>query len=63
MREKFYSQWFTAAQLMEGSIRPPPVAASLMNVLNSRVFNGVRGADDSMYNDVPQYDDQQDDIV
>jgi SH3 domain-containing YSC84-like protein 1 len=61
--EKLYGQRFTASQLMEGSVRPPPAAASLMNVLNSRVFAGVGGGDDSMYNDVPQYDDRHDDVV
>jgi SH3 domain-containing YSC84-like protein 1 len=61
--EKFYGPRFTAAQLMEGSIRPPPAAAPLMNVLNSRVFSGISGADDSMYNDIPQYDDRHHDVV
>jgi SH3 domain-containing YSC84-like protein 1 len=61
--EKLYGQRYTASQLMEGSVRPPPAAASLMSVLNSRVFAGVGGADDSMYNDVPQYDDRHDDVV
>jgi SH3 domain-containing YSC84-like protein 1 len=61
--EKLYGQRFTASQLMEGSVRPPPAAASLMNVLNSRVFAGVAAGDDSMYNDVPQYDDRHDDVV
>jgi SH3 domain-containing YSC84-like protein 1 len=59
--EKLYGQRFTAAQLMEGSVRPPPAAASLMNVLNSRVFAGVAVGDDSMYNDIPQYDEQGED--
>ncbi len=61
--EKLYGQRYTANQLMEGSVRPPPAAASLMNVLNSRVFAGVAGGEDSMYNDVPQYDDRHDDVV
>jgi SH3 domain-containing YSC84-like protein 1 len=56
--EKLYGQRYTASQLMEGSVRPPPAAASLMNVFNSRVFNGIGGGDDSMYNDVPLYDDR-----
>jgi SH3 domain-containing YSC84-like protein 1 len=60
---KFYGIRYTASQLMEGSVRPPPAAASLMSVLNSRVFSGVGGGDDSMYNDVPQYDDRHDDVV
>ena len=61
--EKLYGQRYTASQLMEGSVRPPPAAAPLMNVLNSRVFAGVAGGGDSMYNDVPEYDDQHDDAV
>jgi SH3 domain-containing YSC84-like protein 1 len=67
--EKLYGQRYTAAQLlteselMEDIVRPPPAAASLMNILNSRVFAGVAGGDDSMYNDVPQYDDRHDDVV
>ncbi|KAK7992171.1 SH3 domain-containing protein [Apiospora saccharicola] len=57
--EKLYGQRLTAMQLLTGSVRPPPQAAPLMTVLNSRVFNGVRSGsmDDGMYNDVPQYDD------
>lgn len=61
--EKLYGQRFTARQLMEGSVRPPPAAASLMNVLNSRVFAGVQAADDSMYNDIPEYSNTHDDVV
>jgi hypothetical protein len=60
--EKLYGQRYTASQLMEGIVRPPPAAAPLMNVLNSRVFAGVTAGDDSMYNDVPQYDDRHDDV-
>ncbi|KAI0169317.1 DUF500-domain-containing protein [Hypoxylon sp. FL1284] len=63
--EKLYGQRWTAAQLLTGSVRPPPQAAPLMSVLNSRVFAGVRqgSVDDSMYNDVPVYDDRHDDVV
>jgi SH3 domain-containing YSC84-like protein 1 len=61
--EKLYGQRYTASHLMEGSVRPPPAAASLMNVLNSRVFAGVAGGGDAMYNDIPQYDDQREDVV
>lgn len=61
--EKLYGQRYSASQLMEGRVRPPPAVAPLMNVLNSRVFAGVASADDSMYNDVPQYDDRLDDVV
>jgi lipid-binding SYLF domain-containing protein len=62
--EKLYGQRYTARQLMEGSVRPPPAAGSLMNVLNSRVFAGQGGGgDDAMYNDIPQYDNSHDDVV
>lgn len=62
--EKLYGQRFTAQQLLEGAVRPPPAAGSLMNVLNSRVFSGVGGGgDDAMYNDIPQYDNSHDDVV
>lgn len=63
--EKLYGQRWTAAQLLTGSVRPPPQAAPLMTVLNSRIFAGVRQGtvDDSMYNDVPVYDDRHDDVV
>lgn len=57
--EKLYGQRLTAMQLLTGSVRPPPQSAPLMTVLNSRIFNGVRSGnvDDGLYNDVPVYDD------
>ncbi|KAI1482191.1 hypothetical protein K445DRAFT_318958 [Daldinia sp. EC12] len=63
--EKLYGQRWTAAQLLTGAVRPPPQAAPLMSVLNSRVFAGMRQGtvDDTMYNDVPVYDDRHDDVV
>ncbi|KAI1631216.1 hypothetical protein F4809DRAFT_633337 [Biscogniauxia mediterranea] len=64
--EKLYGQRLTAAQLLNGAIRPPPQADPLLSVLNSRIFAGVRqGAvgDNNMYNDVPVYDDRHDDVV
>lgn len=61
--EKLYGQRFTAQQLMEGRIRPPPAADALMRVLNSRIFSGVHNGNDTMYNDIPQYDDQHDSSV
>lgn len=61
--ERLYGQRFTAAQLMEGSVRPPPAAASLMSVLNSRVFAGVGTSADAMYNDIPVYDNSHDNVV
>ncbi|CAL3969438.1 hypothetical protein PZA11_006012 [Diplocarpon coronariae] len=61
--EKLYGQRYTAVQLLEGSVRPPPAAQPLMNVLNSRAFAGISSADDALYNDVPVYDDRHDDVV
>ncbi|KAF5002838.1 hypothetical protein FGRMN_92 [Fusarium graminum] len=63
--EKMYGQRYTAQQLLTGSVRPPPQAAPLMNILNSRAFSGMRGGGDdaSMYNDTPVYDDRHDDVV
>ena len=62
--EKLYNSRITAAQILQGGVRPPPAADPLMRVLNSRVFAGVpsRGADD-MYNDIPVYDDRHDNVV
>ncbi len=63
--EKLYGQRLTAAQLLTGAVRPPPQAGPLLNVLNSRIFNGTRSGTvaDTMYNDVPVYDDRHDDVV
>ncbi|KAF4978181.1 hypothetical protein FZEAL_5396 [Fusarium zealandicum] len=63
--EKMYGQRLTAQQLLTGSVRSPPQAAPLMNLLNSRVFSGTRAGstDDAMYNDIPVYDNQHDDVV
>lgn len=66
--EKLYGTRYTAAQLLTGSVHPPPQAAPLMNVLDSRIFSGMRGgatagSGDSMYNDMPVYDDRHDDVV
>jgi hypothetical protein len=61
--EKLYGQRFTAKQLLEGAVRPPPAAGPLMNVLNSRVFAGVAASDSAVYNDIPVYDDTHDDVV
>ena len=60
--EKLYNGRVTARQLLEGAIRPPPAADPLMRVLNTRVFLGGAPAD-SMYNDMPIYDDQHDNVV
>merc|ERR1712093_231448 len=61
--EKLYGQRFTAVQLLQGSVRPPPAAQPLMSVLNSRIFAGISAADDATYNDIPVYDDRHDDVV
>ncbi|KAK5085862.1 hypothetical protein LTR05_005151 [Lithohypha guttulata] len=61
--EKMYGGRITARQLLEGGVRPPPAADPLMRVLNTRIFSGVAGGGDAMYNDVPVYDDQHDNVV
>lgn len=61
--ERLYGQRFTARQLLEGAVRPPPAAAPLMDVLNSRIFAGMGRGADAMYNDIPVYDDRHDDVV
>jgi hypothetical protein len=63
--EKMYGRKLTARELLSGSVPMPAQAEPLLRVLNSRVFAGVssgpvRGTDD-MYNDVPIYDDANDD--
>ncbi|EAW06588.1 SYLF and SH3 domain-containing protein [Aspergillus clavatus NRRL 1] len=62
--EKMYNSRVSARQLLSGTIRPPPAADPLLRVLNSRAFSGnVRGAGETMYNDIPVYDDRHDDVV
>lgn len=62
--EKLYNSRVSARQLLGGSIRPPPAAAPLMNILNSRAFYGnARVHGDDMYNDIPIYDQSHDDVV
>ncbi|EXJ93177.1 hypothetical protein A1O3_01734 [Capronia epimyces CBS 606.96] len=60
--EKMYNGRVTAAQLLDGAVRAPPAADPLMRVLNTRVFSGT-AFNDNMYNDMPIYDDQHDDLV
>lgn len=61
--EKLYNSRITASQLLEGGVRPPPAAEPLMRILNSRVFAGVANqANDSMYNDIPIYDDSHENV-
>ena len=62
--EKLYNSRITAKQILEGGVRPPAAAEPLMRVLNSRVFAGVTSNNyDSIYNDVPIYDDSHDSVV
>jgi SH3 domain-containing YSC84-like protein 1 len=62
--ERLYNSKVTARQLLEGSIRPPPAADPLLNILNSRVFSGnTTTTSDAMYNDIPIYDDSHDNVV
>ncbi|WYZ37822.1 hypothetical protein EsH8_II_001328 [Colletotrichum jinshuiense] len=63
--EKLYGTRYTAAQILTGSVRPSPQAAPLMNILNSRSFNAGRTGqtNDAMYNDVPVYEQDHDDVV
>lgn len=60
---KLYGRPIAARELLSGSERAPPQAAPLLNILNSRAFNGMRSGsyDDGMYNDVPIYEDRHDD--
>ncbi|PHH90404.1 hypothetical protein CDD83_3818 [Cordyceps sp. RAO-2017] len=64
--ENLYGSRYTAQQILTGSVDPPPEAQSLMAVLNSRAFSGMRAgavADDSMYNDMPVYASEPDAVV
>ncbi|KAF1981572.1 DUF500-domain-containing protein [Aulographum hederae CBS 113979] len=65
--EKLYGRRHTARELLGGNVPVPPAAEPLTRVLNSRVFAGVAGAGsvagDSMYNDIPVYDDAHEDVV
>lgn len=62
--ERLYNSKVSARQLLEGSIRPPPAAEPLMLVLQSRAFSGNAAfGNDSMYNDIPIYDNSHDRVV
>jgi hypothetical protein len=65
--EKMYNRRVTARACLEGSVPVPPAAEPLTRVLNSRVFAGrgvtATGMDGAMYNDIPVYNDAQDDVV
>jgi hypothetical protein len=62
---KLYGRQVSARELLSGGERPPPQAAPLLNILNSRVFSGMASGsmDDRMYNDIPVYDDHRDEVV
>jgi SH3 domain-containing YSC84-like protein 1 len=62
---KLYGRQISARELLSGSEQPPPQASPLLNILNSRVFSGMRqGArEDQMYNDIPVYDESYDNVV
>lgn len=63
---KLYGRPISARELLTGAERPPPAAAPLLAILNSRAFNGLppaAAADSNMYNDIPVYDDSRDDVV
>jgi len=62
---KLYGRAVSARELLSGGERPPPQAAPLLNILNSRVFNGTAqgSQDDRMYNDIPVYDDSHDKVI
>lgn len=63
---KLYGRPIAARDLLLGSEQPPPAAAPLLNILNSRAFNGNRsaaGVDDGMYNDVPVFEENIDPVV
>ncbi|TLD15016.1 DUF500-domain-containing protein [Venturia nashicola] len=63
--EKMYNRRVTARSLLEGSTPVPREADPLMAILNSRVFAGVAtaGSSDTVYNDIPVYDDAHEDVV
>lgn len=58
---KLYGRPISARELLSGAERPPPQAAPLLSILNSRIFSSsARPGDfnDSVYNDIPVYDDR-----
>lgn len=63
--EKLYGSRITAKQLLQGQVPSPPAADPLMRVLNSKVFAGIASANasDDMYNDVPVYGEEHDNVV
>lgn len=64
--EKLYGSRVKAVDLLRGSVPPPAEAEPLMRVLNSRIFAGAVGGSttaDSMYNDIPVYDESHEDVI
>ncbi|KAK9389914.1 hypothetical protein V1515DRAFT_613416 [Lipomyces mesembrius] len=61
---KFYGGNVTAKQLLSGTVDPPASADPLLRVLDSRVFRGNFSSvyDDDIYNDIPTYGDNDDDL-
>ena len=57
---KFYNAPVTAKQLLTGQFPAPPAADPLYRVLNTRAFSGANAPDDAMYNDIPVYEDNED---
>lgn len=57
---KFYNAPVTAKQLLTGQFPAPPAADPLYRILNTRAFSGANATDDSMYNDIPVYEDNDD---
>lgn len=62
---KLYGRQISARELLSGAERPPPQASPLLSILNSRAFSGMSQGtmDDRMYNDIPVYDDNRDNVV
>lgn len=62
---KLYGRQISAKELLSGAERPPPQAAPLLSILNSRTFTGMSSGsfDDRMYNDQPVYDNTHDSVV
>jgi Las17-binding protein actin regulator len=58
---KFYNAPVTAKQLLTGQFPAPPAADPLYRILNTRAFSGANAPEDSMYNDIPIYEDNDDD--
>lgn len=60
---KFYGPGMTAKKLLLGAVPPPDQAEPLIRVLNTRAFNLVDNFnDDGMYNDIPVYGDEDEEI-